>query len=148
MNRRLRPLLLGLAAGLLLGATFTVSAIDALPFKNTAQEVRFQKLTRQLRCLVCQNEDLADSDAKLAQDLRYEIFQQMQAGRTDAEIKQWLVDRYSDYVLYDPPMKPSNYALWFGPFALLLLGGIGVTLYLRRRTQPSAPAATDEEEDW
>lgn len=148
MIRRIRPLLFGLIAGLLLGASFTATAIDALPFKDTAQEVRFQNLTRQLRCLVCQNEDLADSNAKLAQDLRYEIFQQMQAGRSDEEIKQWLVDRYSDYVLYDPPMKPSNYGLWFGPFVVLLLGGIGVTLYLRRRAQPSAAPAIDEEEDW
>jgi cytochrome c-type biogenesis protein CcmH len=134
--------------GLLLGVAFAATAIDALPFKNTAQEVRFQNLTRQLRCLVCQNEDLADSNAKLAQDLRLVIFQQMQAGRSDAQIKQWLVDRYSDYVLYKPPLKPSNYALWFGPFVVLLLGALGVLIYLRRRAQPQIAFAPDEEEDW
>ncbi|EQD70584.1 Cytochrome C biogenesis protein CcmH [mine drainage metagenome] len=134
--------------GLMLGVAFAATAIDALPFKNTAQEVRFQNLTRQLRCLVCQNEDLADSNAKLAQDLRLVIFQQMQAGRSDAQIKQWLVDRYSDYVLYKPPLKPSNYALWFGPFVLLLLGALGVWVYLRRRAQPQIASAPDEEEDW
>ncbi|EQD60517.1 Cytochrome C biogenesis protein CcmH, partial [mine drainage metagenome] len=131
--------------GLMLGVAFAATAIDALPFKNTAQEVRFQNLTRQLRCLVCQNEDLADSNAKLAQDLRLVIFQQMQAGRSDAQIKQWLVDRYSDYVLYKPPLKPSNYALWFGPFVLLLLGALGVWVYLRRRAQPQIASAPDEE---
>ncbi|MHB1617951.1 MAG: cytochrome c-type biogenesis protein [Metallibacterium sp.] len=136
------------ALGLLLGVAFAATAIDALPFKNTAQEVRFQNLTRQLRCLVCQNEDLADSNAKLAQDLRLVIFQQMQAGRSDAQIKQWLVDRYSDYVLYKPPLKPSNYALWFGPFVVLLLGALGVLIYLRRRAQPQMASAPDEEEDW
>lgn len=134
--------------GLLLGVAFAATAIDALPFKNTAQEVRFQNLTRQLRCLVCQNEDLADSNAKLAQDLRLVIFQQMQAGRSDAQIKQWLVDRYSDYVLYKPPLKPSNYALWFGPFVVLLLGALGVLIYLRRRARPQIASAPDEEEDW
>jgi len=134
--------------GLMLGVAFAATAIDALPFKNTAQEVRFQNLTRQLRCLVCQNEDLADSNAKLAQDLRLVIFQQMQAGRSDAQIKQWLVDRYSDYVLYKPPLKPSNYALWFGPFVVLLLGALGVVIYLRRRAQPQMASAPDEEEDW
>lgn len=134
----------------LLLATASVLAMPAtgsLPFKDGAQEVRFQNLTRQLRCLVCQNEDLADSGAKLARDLRYEIFEQMQAGRSDAQIKQWLVDRYGDYVLYKPPLKPSNYALWFGPFVLLLLGGIGVGIYLRRRAQPRA-SVPDEDEDW
>ena len=144
MMRRLRFAVLGL----MLGVAFPATAIDALPFKNTAQEVRFQNLTRQLRCLVCQNEDLADSNAKLAQDLRLVIFQQMQAGRSDAQIKQWLVDRYSDYVLYKPPLKPSNYALWFGPFVVLLLGALGVVIYLRRRAQPQMASAPDEEEDW
>jgi cytochrome c-type biogenesis protein CcmH len=144
MMRRLRFAVLGL----MLGVAFAATAIDALPFKNTAQEVRFQNLTRQLRCLVCQNEDLADSNAKLAQDLRLVIFQQMQAGRSDAQIKQWLVDRYSDYVLYKPPLKPSNYALWFGPFVVLLLGALGVVIYLRRRAQPQMASAPDEEEDW
>ena len=144
MMRRLRFAVLGL----MLGVAFAATAIDALPFKNTAQEVRFQNLTRQLRCLVCQNEHLADSNAKLAQDLRLVIFQQMQAGRSDAQIKQWLVDRYSDYVLYKPPLKPSNYALWFGPFVVLLLGALGVVIYLRRRAQPQMASAPDEEEDW
>ena len=144
MTRWLRLAMLGL----MLGTAFAATAIDALPFKNTAQEVRFQNLTRQLRCLVCQNEDLADSNAKLAQDLRLVIFQQMQAGRSDAQIKQWLVDRYSDYVLYKPPLKPSNYALWFGPFVVLLLGALGVLIYLRRRAQPLMATAPDEEEDW
>lgn len=144
MTRWLRYAVLGL----LLGTAFAATAIDALPFKNSAQEVRFQNLTRQLRCLVCQNEDLADSNAKLAQDLRLVIFQQMQAGRSDAQIKQWLVDRYSDYVLYKPPLKPSNYALWFGPFVVLLLGALGVAIYLRRRAQPQVASAPDEDEDW
>jgi cytochrome c-type biogenesis protein CcmH len=108
-------------------------AIDPLPFKDHAQEVRFQHLTRQLRCLVCQNEDLADSNADLARDLRHEVFGLMQQGKSDDQIKQYLVDRYSDFVLYDPPVKPSTLLLWFGPGLFLLLGGALVLVTIRKR---------------
>ncbi|WP_343227541.1 cytochrome c-type biogenesis protein [Rhodanobacter sp. 7MK24] len=108
-------------------------AIEPLPFKDHAQEVRFQNLTKQLRCMVCQNEDLADSNADLARDLRLEVFQLMQQGKTDAQIKQYLVDRYSDFVLYDPPLQPGTWLLWFGPLAILLAGGLVVAVTVRRR---------------
>jgi len=116
-------------------------AIDPLPFKDHAQEVRFQKLTRQLRCLVCQNEDLADSNADLARDLRHEVFGLMQQGKSDDEIKQYLVDRYSDFVLYDPPVKPSTWLLWFGPGVLLLVGAGVVAITIRRRAQAGGRTA-------
>ena len=144
----MRALLLALALLLTASAAQAGSAIDALPFKNVAQEQRFQHLTGQLRCLVCQNESLADSNADLAKDLRWQVFQQMQAGKTDAQIKQYLVARYSDYVLYDPPLKPSNYVLWFGPFAVLLAGAAGAALYLRRRARADAAPADSGDEDW
>ena len=144
----MRALLLALALLLTASTAQAGSAIDALPFKNAAQEQRFQHLTGQLRCLVCQNESLADSNAGLAKDLRWQVFQQMQAGKTDAQIKQYLVARYSDYVLYDPPLKPSNYVLWFGPFAVLLAGAAGAALYLRRRTRTDAAPADSGDEDW
>lgn len=144
----MRALLLALALLLTASAAQAGSAIDALPFKNVAQEQRFQHLTGQLRCLVCQNESLADSNADLAKDLRWQVFQQMQAGKTDAQIKQYLVARYSDYVLYDPPLKPSNYVLWFGPFAVLLAGAAGAALYLRRRTRADTAPADSGDEDW
>jgi cytochrome c-type biogenesis protein CcmH len=108
-------------------------AIDPLPFKDHAQEIRFQNLTRQLRCLVCQNENLADSNADLARDLRHEVFGLMQQGKTDDQIKQYLVDRYSDFVLYDPPVKPSTWLLWFGPALFLLMGAAVVLLTIRKR---------------
>lgn len=108
-------------------------AIDPLPFKDHAQEVRFQNLTRQLRCLVCQNENLADSNADLARDLRHEVFGLMQQGKTDDQIKQYLVDRYSDFVLYDPPVKPSTWLLWFGPVLFLLMGAALVLVTIRKR---------------
>ena len=128
-------LLLRALFALLLGVSqfAAAQAIDPLPFKDHAQEVRFQNLTRQLRCLVCQNENLADSNADLARDLRHEVFGLMQQGRTDAQIKQYLVDRYSDFVLYDPPVKPSTWLLWFGPGLLLVLGAAVVWVTIRRR---------------
>jgi len=127
-------------------------AIDPLPFKDRAQEVRFQQLTKQLRCLVCQNQDLADSDADLAKDLRKQVFDMMQTGKSDDEIKQYLVARYNDFVLYDPPLKPGTWLLWFAPLALVIAGAFVLVGILRRRArQPLAaiePGAIDSEEDW
>ncbi len=94
---------------------------------NRELEKRVMALSRQLRCLVCQNETLADSQAELAADLREQIREQMKAGRNDKEIVAFLTDRYGDFVLYRPPLKPRTYVLWFGPF--LLLGGGLFALY-------------------
>lgn len=124
-------------------------AIEPLPFKDDAQRLRFQNLTSQLRCMVCQNEDLADSNAELAQDLRRKIFQMMQQGQSDAEIKEYLVDRYSEFVLYKPPLKPGTWALWFGPGVILLLGAGGALVWLRRRSNSKAVAVTEKnDDDW
>lgn len=131
MKRALLGLLFALAVAF--AGLAAAQAIDPLPFKDHAQEVRFQNLTRQLRCLVCQNENLADSNADLARDLRHEVFGLMQQGKSDDEIKQYLVDRYSDFVLYDPPVKRSTWLLWFGPGLFLLLGAIVVLVNIRRR---------------
>ncbi|HST27362.1 MAG TPA: cytochrome c-type biogenesis protein [Rudaea sp.] len=131
----------------LLAGLHAAFAIDPLPFKDRAEEVRFQKLTRQLRCLVCQNQDLADSDADLAKDLRRQVFQMMQEGKTDDQIKQYLVSRYNDFVLYDPPLHAGTWLLWFGPFAFLALGAAVVVTILRKRTRQPL-AAVDSEEDW
>lgn len=147
----MRPLLRSLALMLLVAlSTATLAqAIDPLPFKDHAEEVRFQKLTRELRCLVCQNENLADSNADLARDLRREVFQLMQSGKSDAEIKQYLVDRYSDFVLYDPPVQTSTLLLWFGPLAILLAGAVVVVTTVRKRNKTeTGPAANDEGDDW
>lgn len=122
-------------------------AIDALPFKDRAEELRFQLLTKDLRCMVCQNESLADSTAFLAEDLRRDIFRQMQAGKTDAQIKTWLTSRYSDFVLYDPPLRPSTWLLWFSPLLLVLIGTAVLWRILRRRARQPLPT-TDSEEDW
>jgi len=128
-----RSVLASLLIGLVL--SFGAYAIDPLPFKDRAEEVRFQQLTRQLRCLVCQNQDLADSDAPLAGDLRRQVFDMMQAGKSDAEIKDYLVARYNDFVLYDPPLKPGTWLLWFTPIALVLLGALVLVRVVRARAR-------------
>lgn len=145
-------------AALLLSGNFlfsaTACAIDPLPFKDHTEELRFQALTKQLRCLVCQNESLADSNAPLAADLRRDVFQQMQAGKSDDEIKAWLTARYSDFVLYDPPIHAGTWLLWFGPALVLLAGAGTIFVVVRRRARP-APASSnavsmsaDVEDDW
>ena len=121
--------------------TSTVHAIDPLPFKDRAEEVRFQQLTRQLRCLVCQNQDLADSDADLAKDLRKQVFDLMRNGKSDDEIKQYLVARYNDFVLYDPPLKPGTWLLWFTPLVLVLIGAIVLLRILRQRARQALATA-------
>ncbi|MGO4700317.1 cytochrome c-type biogenesis protein CcmH [Dyella sp. 2RAB6] len=133
--------------------SLSAQAIDPLPFKDHAEETRFQHLTRELRCLVCQNENLADSNADLARDLRHQVFELMRQGKSDGEIKQYLVDRYSDFVLYDPPVQGSTLLLWFGPLAILLAGAAVVVVTIRRRSRTQAPAAqdsspNDEGDDW
>ncbi|AND68183.1 hypothetical protein ATSB10_07290 [Dyella thiooxydans] len=146
----MRRLVVLLAIGLLLFAGLAgAQAIEPMPFKDHAQELRFQHLTAQLRCPMCQNETLADSNAPIARDLRHEVFRLMQEGRTDDQIKQYLVARYSDYVLYDPPVNPTTWVLWFGPLLILLAGAVVVVVTIRKRSRSGAPPPTiDHGDDW
>ncbi len=127
-------------------------AIDPLPFADAAQEQRFRDLTAELRCVMCQNQSLADSGAGIAVDLRREIFELMSSGRSDDEIKTFLTERYGDFVLYNPPIKPSTLLLWFAPFAILLAGAIFIVVLLRRRgarfAQTGNAPVNDSREDW
>lgn len=142
-----RALRIGLLLAALL-ASASAFAIDPLPFKDAQQRERFQHLTSQLRCLVCQNESLNDSNADLARDLRHEVFQLMQQGKSDDEIKQYLVARYSDFVLYDPPLRASTVLLWFGPALVLAIGAAVVVLTVRRRGKSGTAEAPTAEEEW
>lgn len=109
-----------------------------------SQADRYQKLVTELRCLVCQNQSIADSNAPLAADLRMQVREQILAGRSDREIRDYVTERYSDFVLYRPPLRPSTWLLWFGPF-LLLGGGLAVALlYARRRRGSPAPTVDGE----
>lgn len=117
----------------LLGLSLQAYADARLSFDSSEQKTRFRELAKDLRCLKCQNQSLADSDAEIAQDLRREVLSLMKTGRDDQEIKAFLVARYSDFVLYDPPLKPSTYLLWFGPFAIFLSGIAILLITIRRR---------------
>jgi cytochrome c-type biogenesis protein CcmH len=109
--------------------------------KDPVLEKRMVGLAEELRCLVCQNESLASSHAELAEDLRREVRELMQQGMSDQEIKDYLVARYGDFVLYEPPLKGFTLLLWLGPFALLL-GGLGVLFYQLRNRRKSVPEST------
>jgi len=110
-------------------------------------EARLLKLSEELRCLVCQNESLASSRAELADDLRREVRSLLSEGKTDQQVKSFLVERYGDFVLYRPELKPMTWLLWFGPFVLLLGAVAGLWWYLRQRRQlaDKAPAMSDAE---
>ncbi len=131
LNVAKRLVLVLLAA--LLWSGFAAAKEAPLASNDPALEQRMKNLSSKLRCLVCQNQTLADSNADLAVDLRNEIREKMQKGMTDAEIRTYLVDRYGDFVLYQPPFKPVTFLLWLGPFLLLALGFGILYLNLRRR---------------
>lgn len=114
-------------------------AKDAVPLADDPlTEQRLIVISEEMRCLVCQNESLAGSRSDLANDLRKEIRNLIQEGKTDEQIRTFMVERYGDFVLYRPPVKPITWLLWIGPFAILLVGIVGLLMYLRRRNQELA----------
>ena len=122
-------------------------AKDAQPASDDpALEQRLTRLSQELRCLVCQNETLADSRADLAEDLRREIREQMRAGKSDKEIIDFLTARYGQFILYKPQVTPTTYLLWFGPFVLLLAGLVVLFRYIKQRRDliPEKPLTVEE----
>jgi len=126
--------LIGMTLTLLLLACSAL-AQEPLVFEDPEQEARYNQLTVELRCLVCQNQNLADSDAPLAQDLREEIYDMMQTGQSNEQIKTFLVDRYGDFVLYRPAMEGNTLALWLIPGVLLGIGGLALFFTVRSRNR-------------
>ena len=121
-------------------------AREAVPLADDPQvEARLGAIAEELRCLVCQNESLIASRAGLALDLKNQVREQIKAGKSDAEIRDYMVQRYGDFVLYRPPLKSSTLLLWIGPFALLIVGFAAVWIFVRRRR--SMPAATLSSQD-
>lgn len=167
--RRLRRALrrtsgVALAACLLLSSLWCATAQaqaegDRRPptFRNAAEEQRFHDLLVELRCVMCQNQSLADSDAQIARDLRREVLDLMRQGRSDAEIRDFLVERYGEFVLYRPRVSSTTWLLWFGP-ALVVLGGAVVAFRLSRhvgRRDPrdaaspaSSASSNDDLQEW
>jgi cytochrome c-type biogenesis protein CcmH len=134
---------------LLMLAATAAAAMEPIEFKDAAEESRFRALSAELRCVMCQNQSLADSNAQIAHDLRLQVLALMREGKTDREIKDYLVARYSDFVLYSPPLRPSTWLLWFGP-ALLLVGGAAVLVLVVRRRAAGAPgtAPPQDSQEW
>jgi cytochrome c-type biogenesis protein CcmH len=137
------------AAALTLGiATLAHAAIDAYEFRDDAERARYAELTKELRCPKCQNQDIADSNAPIAADLRKEIFRMLGEGRSNQQIIDFMVDRYGDFVRYKPALSAKTWLLWFGP-AGLLVGGLLVigVIVVRRRGQghQENDALSDEE---
>lgn len=130
-----------LSALVLLACTSTGYAAEAQPLaQDPVVEKRLMAISENLRCLVCQNESLAGSRADLAEDLRREVRNLILAGKSDKEIIDFLVARYGDYVLYDPPFKATTLFLWVGPFVVLVGGLVGLILFLRRRSRQILPS--------
>jgi len=140
---------------ILLAAMMGLAAASALAIEpgerlaDPALEARARALSGELRCLVCQNQSIDDSNADLAHDLRVLIRERLSAGDSDAQVLQFMVHRYGDFILLRPPVKPETYLLWFGPFVVLALGALGAALYLRRSRrapqQAPAPLSPDEQ---
>ena len=142
------------AFALMLFSLLSISAAFAQPakpdaplqFRDAAEEARFHALASELRCVMCQNQSLADSNAQIARDLRGEILQLMRRGQSDAQIEQFLVARYGEFVLYKPRVEASTWLLWFGPALVLVAGGALVFAIVRRRSRTTL--ANDETQEW
>jgi cytochrome c-type biogenesis protein CcmH len=131
----------------LLAIASSAFAIDSESFADPALHARYKKLTRELRCLQCQNETIADSNATLAVDLRRELRAMVLAGKSDAEIQRFMTDRYGDFVLYQPPFTARTVVLWVAPWAALLGAMAAVIVVIRRRTHLSATDSETEGTD-
>ena len=119
---------------LLIGLSFSVNAgLEIREFTNKDQEARYNQLIDELRCLVCQNQNLADSNASLAVDLRNQVFKMINEGKSDKEIMDFMVTRYGDFVLYRPPFKTSTFFLWVGPFIIFIIGVFVLIRFIRSR---------------
>lgn len=121
------------------------AAIDVYEFDTPIEEQRYRALVDELRCPKCQNQNLADSDAEVAKDLRHRTWQLIREGRSDGEIRDYLVDRYGDFITYRPPVRSSTALLWFGPFVLLFLVVVTLLWRIRRKAvQPVTPLSDEE----
>ncbi|MEK8016900.1 MAG: cytochrome c-type biogenesis protein [Candidatus Parabeggiatoa sp.] len=134
---------------ILLILPFKLYAVDKnmIEFDTSQQETRFSELTKELRCVVCKNQSVADSNAELAQDVRNLVRNKILEGQTDQQITHFLVERYGDFVLYNPPLQPKTYVLWVGPLVLLLIALIVLIYFIRRHAvTTAAPSSLTEEE--
>ncbi len=147
MSARSITLLARAVLGMLLGLVLSANAaIDAYQFDDAAQEERFRQLINELRCPKCQNQNIADSDAPLSKDLRQRVYELMEEGRDDAEIVDFLVERYGTFVTYRPPVNAVTGMLWFGPVLLVMGAAFCVGFWIRRRSRDARVELTEDEQ--
>jgi cytochrome c-type biogenesis protein CcmH len=139
----MKRLILALA---LLLATPAAAVMPDEMLADPAQEQRARTISKDLRCVVCQNQSIDDSDAPLAKDLRLLVREQITLGKSDAEVRDYVVARYGNFVLLKPPVEGDTLLLWAGPFAVLILGGIGIALWQRRRPVSAADTPLSDAE--
>jgi len=120
------------------------ASVEARKLANPEQQKVYENLTSELRCLVCQNQTIADSNAELAADLRRQVYEMLEQGKSKQDIIQFMTDRYGDFVLYNPPFKAKTGVLWLGPVAFLLIGLVTVFLFVRRKKSAVSPGYRNE----
>ncbi len=132
---------------LFISLTTLEAAVEVKTFESQQQELRYKKLIEELRCLVCQNQNLAGSDAGLAQDLRKQVYKMIRAGNSDDEILDFMVTRYGDFVLYRPPFKATTFLLWIGPFIILAIGMLVLIRFIRQRKNVVITTLTNNDKE-
>ncbi len=123
------------------------AAVEVKTFETPQQELRYKKLIEELRCLVCQNQNLAGSDAGLAQDLRKQVYKMISAGNSDEEILDFMVTRYGDFVLYRPPFKAATFLLWVGPFIIFAIALLVLIRFIRQRKNIVVTTLTNNDKE-
>ena len=123
------------------------AAFEVKKFESPQHEQRYKKLVDELRCLVCQNQNLADSNSELAQDLRKQVYKMINAGQSDEEIMEFMVTRYGDFVLYRPPFKTTTFFLWLGPFIILVIGFVVLIRFIRLRKKVVITELSNDEKE-
>ena len=144
MSKSLSILILGMV--LSFSMSVVAAPVETFKFDSPETEKVFHKLSEELRCLVCQNQNIAESNAELAKDLRLQIYTMLQKGQTEDEIVDFMVERYGDYVLYRPPFKPMTWLLWLGPLMIFVLGVFFAMRFMKSQSSGSQPESLSKEE--
>lgn len=144
MNKLLSYLVL--SSALIFSMSVSSAPIETFKFDSPEKEKLFHKLSDELRCLVCQNQNIAESNAGLAKDLRLEMYTMLSEGKTEEEIVGFMVQRYGDYVLYRPPFKPITWLLWFGPLIVFVIGLIFAVRFVKAQSSDAQPAKLSDED--